>query len=209
MDLIQQLNWRYATKGYDASKKLSTEQVATLKEVLRLSPSSYGLQPYKFVHVKNPELRAKLKEVSWGQSQVTDASDLFVLCRIDKMDEAYINKFIELTAKTRGQDVASLAGFKQMLMGPAGQSDEMFAVWAAKQVYLALGNLLTSCALLEIDATPMEGFDPAKYDEILDLPAKGLHSVVVCAVGTRSPEDKYATEKKVRFPMEELFVTIE
>ncbi len=209
MDLIQQLNWRYATKGYDASKKLSAEQVATLKEVLRLSPSSYGLQPYKFVHVKNPELRAKLREVSWGQPQVTDASELFVLCRIDKMDEAYVNKFIELTAKTRGVDVASLEGFKQMVMGPAGADAATFAQWAAKQVYLALGNLLTSCAVLGIDASPMEGFDPAKYDEILDLPAKGLHSVVICAVGTRSPEDKYATEKKVRFSQEELFVTLE
>lgn len=209
MDLIQQLNWRYATKAYDASKKLSDEQMKTLKEVLQLSPSSFGLQPYKFVHVKNPELRAKLREVSWGQAQVTDASDLFVFCRIDKFNEAYIDKFVELNAKTRGQEVASLEGFKGMLMSTLNMTPEQFAHWADKQVYLALGNLLTSCAVLGIDASPMEGFDSAKYDEILDLPAKGLHTVVICAVGTRSPEDKYAEAKKVRFPQEDLFLTIE
>lgn len=209
MDLIQQLNWRYATKGYDSSKKLSAEQVALLKEVLRLSPSSFGLQPYKFVHVKNPELRAKLREVSWGQPQVTDASELFVLCRIDTIDTAYAEKFIEMTVATQGGDTANYAGLKGMIMGfVEAQTPETFAPWAEKQVYLALGNLLTSCAVMGVDASPMEGFDKAKYDEILDLPAKGLHSTVICAVGMRSAEDKYAQAKKVRYPQEELFVTL-
>lgn len=209
MDLIQQLNWRYATKGYDPSKKLSDEQVALVKEVLQLSPSSFGLQPYKFVHVKNPELRAKLREVSWGQPQVTDASELFVLCRIDTIDTTYAEKFIEMTAKTQGGDVANYAGLKGMIMGfVEAQTPETFAPWAEKQIYLALGNLLTSCAVMGIDASPMEGFDKAKYDEILDLPAKGLHSTVICAVGMRSAEDKYAQAKKVRYPQEELFVTL-
>lgn len=209
MDLIQQLKWRYATKGYDTSKKLSAEQVATLKEVLQLSPSSFGLQPYKFVHVKNPELRAKLREVSWGQPQVTDASELFVLCRIDMIDAVYAEKFIEMTAKTQGGDVANYAGLKGMIMGfVEAQTPETFAPWAEKQVYLALGNLLTSCAMMGVDASPMEGFDKVKYDEILDLPAKGLRSTVICAVGMRSAEDKYAQAKKVRYPEEELFVTL-
>lgn len=208
MDLIQQLNWRYATKVYDPTKKLTDEQVATLKTVLQLSPSSFGLQPYKFVQVKNPELRAKLREVSWGQPQVTDASELFVLCRIDQIDAAYAEKFIEMTAKTQGGDVANYAGLKGMIMGfVEAQTPETFAPWAEKQVYLALGNLLTSCAVMGIDASPMEGFDKSKYDEILDLPAKGLHSVVVCAVGMRG-DDKYASAKKVRYPQEELFVTL-
>ncbi len=210
MDLIQQLKWRYATKGYDSSKKLTAEQVALLKEVLQLSPSSFGLQPYKFVHVKNSDMRTKLREVSWGQPQVTDASELFVLCRIDMIDAAYAEKFIEMTAKTQGGDVANYAGLKGMIMGfVEAQTPETFAPWAEKQVYLALGNLLTSCAVMGVDASPMEGFDKAKYDEILGLPAKGLHSVVICAVGMRSAEDKYAAAKKVRYPQEELFVTVE
>ena len=117
MDLIQQLKWRYATKVYDPTKKLTDEQVATLKDVLQLSPSSFGLQPYKFVQVKNADLRAKLREVSWGQPQVTDASELFVLCRIDQIDAAYGEKFIEMTAKMQGGDVANYAGLKGMIMG--------------------------------------------------------------------------------------------
>lgn len=208
MDLLQQLNWRYATKVYDPTKKLTDEQVATVKTVLQLSPSSFGLQPYKFVQVKNPELRAKLREVSWGQPQVTDASELFVLCRIDQIDTAYAEKFIEMTAKTQGGDVANYDGLKGMIMGfVEAQTPESFAPWAEKQVYLALGNLLTSCAVMGIDASPMEGFDKAKYDEILDLPAKGLHSTVVCAVGMRG-DDKYAGAKKVRYPQEELFLSL-
>lgn len=208
MDLIQQLNWRYATKVYDPTKKLTDEQVATVKTVLQLSPSSFGLQPYKFVQVKNPELRAKLREVSWGQPQITDASELFVLCRIDMIDTAYAEKFIEMTAKTQGGDVANYDGLKGMIMGfVEAQTPETFAPWADKQVYLALGNLLTSCAMMGIDASPMEGFDKSKYDEILDLPAKGLHSTVVCAVGMRG-DDKYAGAKKVRYPQEELFLSL-
>lgn len=208
MNLIQQLNWRYATKTFDPTKKLTDEQVATLKEVLQLSPSSFGLQPYKFVQVKNPELRAKLREVSWGQPQVTDASELFVLCRIDKIDAAYVEKFIQLTASTQGNDVANYDGLKGMIMGfVEGQTLESFTQWADKQIYLALGNFLTSCAVLGVDATPMEGFDASKYDEMLDLPAKGLHAVVICAVGMRG-DDKYASAKKVRYPQEELFLSL-
>ena len=208
MDLIQQLKWRYATKTYDPTKKLSAEQVAALKEVLQLSPSSFGLQPYKFVQVKNADVRAKLREVSWGQPQVTDASDLFVLCRIEKMDAAYVEKFIALTAKTQGGELANYDGLKGMIMGfVEAQTPETFAPWADKQVYLALGNLLTSCAHMGIDASPMEGFDRTKYDEILGLPAMGLHAVVICPVGMRG-DDKYASAAKVRFPQEELFVTV-
>lgn len=209
MDLIQQLNWRYATKGFDPAKKLTDEQVAGLKEVLRLSPSSFGLQPYKFVMVKAPELRAKLREHSWGQPQVTDASDLIVLCRRDRIDEVYVEQFIKMTADTRGVEASSFDAYKQMILGfVSGLTPETYAPWADKQVYLALGNLLTSCAVMGIDASPMEGFDPTKYDEILELPAKGLRAVVICAVGTRSAEDKYAEAKKVRYPQEELFVTL-
>lgn len=209
MNLLEALHWRYATKHYDSSKALSPEQWDTIQEVLQLSASSFGLQPYKFVVVENPELRTKLREHSFGQPQITEASHLIVLCRINSIDQAYVDEFIELNARTRGVDLASLDGLKGMLSGfVSGMTPERFAPWAEKQVYLALGNLLTSCALLGIDASPMEGFDAAKYDEILDLPAKGLHSTVICAVGFRSPEDKYALAKKVRYPREDLFIML-
>ncbi|MFA6023887.1 MAG: NAD(P)H-dependent oxidoreductase [Candidatus Gracilibacteria bacterium] len=209
MDLIQQLNWRYATKGFDPAQKLTEEQVASLKTVLQLSPSSFGLQPYKIVRVKSAEMRAKLREVSWGQPQVTDAADLFVLCRRDKIDEHYVEGFIQLSATTRGVEASSFDAYKQMILGfVSGLTPETYAVWADKQVYLALGNLLTSCAVMNIDASPMEGFDASKYDEILELPAKGLHATVICAVGMRSAEDKYAGAKKVRYSQEELFLDL-
>lgn len=209
MDLIQQLNWRYAVKGFDNAAKLSDAQMNSLKDVLQLSPSSFGLQPYKFVVVKNPELRAKLREVSWGQAQVTDASDLLVLCRREKIDAAYVEAFVQMTAQARGVEASSMEAYKQMMLGFVNNlTPETYAVWADKQVYLALGNLLTGAAMLGVDACPMEGFDSAKYDELLDLPAKGLRAVVVCPVGMRSAEDKYATAKKVRYSQDDLFVTI-
>lgn len=209
MDLIQQLNWRYAVKGFDSAAKLSEAQMSSLWDVLQLSPSSFGLQPYKFVVVKNPELRAKLREVSWGQVQITDASDLFVLCRREKIDAAYVEAFVQMTAQTRGIEVSTMETYKQMMLGFVNNlTPETYAVWADKQVYLALGNLLTGAAMLGIDACPMEGFDNAKYDELLELPAKGLRAVVVCPVGMRSAEDKYALAKKVRTSQDELFITL-
>lgn len=209
MNLLEQLNWRYATKAFDPTQKLSAEQWVEVSEALRLSPSSYGLQPYKFVVVANPELRAKLLPHSYNQAQVTDASHLIVLCRLATIDAAYVEKFVALMAQTRGVDPSTLDGYKSMMLGfVAGLNEEQKAVWMDKQVYLALGNFLTSCAVLGIDATPMEGFVPAKYDEVLDLPAKGLHATVICPIGVRSATDTYAAAKKVRFPAEELFVTL-
>lgn len=209
MNLLEQLNWRYATKAFDPTKKLSPAQWADVREALHLSPSSYGLQPYKFVVVENADLRAKLLPHSYNQKQVIDASHLIVLCRLATIDAAFVEKFVALIARTRGVDPASLADYKNMMLGfVAGLNEEQKAVWMEKQVYLALGNLLTSCAVLGIDATPMEGFIPAKYDEILDLPGKGLSATVICAVGIRSDKDTYAQAKKVRFPDEDLFVTL-
>lgn len=209
MNLLEQLNWRYATKSFDPSKKLSLAQWADVREALHLSPSSYGLQPYKFVVVENADLRAKLLPHSYNQAQVTDASHLIVLCRLATINAAYVEKFVALIARTRGVDLASLTDYKTMMLGfVTGLNEEQKAVWMEKQVYLALGNLLTSCAVLGIDATPMEGFVPAKYDEILDLPAKGLRATVICAVGMRSDKDTYAQAKKVRFPDKDLFVTL-
>ncbi len=207
MTILDALRWRYATKTFDASKKISMEAFEELLEALRLSASSYGLQPWKFVVVENPELRAKVREIAWNQGQVTDASHLIVLCRPETVTAADVDHFVQVTASTRGIDAASLDGYKQMMLGTVnGMDEEKKAVWMAKQVYLALGNLLTVCAVQGIDACPMEGFDPAKCDEILGLPALGLRSVVLCPVGYRADDDKYASLAKVRYPKEEVIV---
>lgn len=209
MEFLQKLNWRYATKGFDPAKKLSAEQVEGLLEALRLAPSSFGLQPWKFVLVENAELRAKLRASSWNQAQITDASHLIVLCRKDKLTQADVNAYIEATARTREQELASLDGFRDMMHGFLEAMDaEKAGIWSSKQVYIALGVLLSACAAADIDSCPMEGFDAAQYDEILDLPAKGLHAVVVCPVGFRSADDKYAMAKKVRYSKEELIVRL-
>ncbi len=209
MEFLQKLNWRYAVKGFDAAKKVPTEQFENLLEALRLAPSSYGLQPWKFVVVENAELREKLKAAAWNQGQITDASHLLVLCRKEKIGQAEIDHFTEVTATERGQNVADLETYKKMMEGGVlGMDAARQATWAGEQVYLALGVLLSACASADIDACPMEGFDSAQYDQILDLPAKGLRSVVVCAIGYRSADDKYAMAKKVRYPKEEVFVRL-
>ena len=206
---IDALNWRYATKQYDPTRKLTPEQLDLLSEALRLSPSSFGLQPWKFIIVTDPELRTKLRAAAWNQAQITDASQVIVLCRKEGFGAADIEAFIKATAEARGQNVEDLAGYKQMMEGALlSRSAEQLAVWSSEQIYLALGVLLTACAAQDVDACPMEGFDPAQFDQILDLPAQGLRSVVVCAVGYRSENDKYASAAKVRFPKEEVIVRL-
>jgi nitroreductase len=209
MDLLQKLNWRYATKEFDSSKKIPAETLENLLEALRLAPSSFGLQPWKFVVVENAELRQKLRAAAWNQGQITDASHVIVLCRKEGFGASDIEAFIKATAEARGQNVEDLAGYKQMMEGALlPRSAEQLAVWSSEQIYLALGVLLTACAAQDVDACPMEGFDPAQFDQILDLPAQGLRSVVVCAVGYRSENDKYASAAKVRFSKEEVIVRL-
>ncbi|QQR54530.1 NAD(P)H-dependent oxidoreductase [Candidatus Peregrinibacteria bacterium] len=208
MQFLDALKWRYATKVFDPAKKVLEEKLKELLEAARLAPNSFGLDAWAFVVVENPELRAKLREASWGQAQVTDASHLVVFCRQKELTVKDGEAMIALTAETRGVDPATLDGYKQMVIGSiAGRDEVSNATWMAKQVYLALGVFLSACALEGIDAGPMEGFDPAKYDEILDLEAKGLKSVVICAVGYRG-DDKYASAKKVRKAAENIIVRI-
>ena len=207
MEIINQLNWRYATKKFDASKQLSKDQLNAVLESIRLSPSSYGLQPYQVLVIKNHEIREKLKEASWGQSQITDASELIVFCRYTNLIEQHVTDFIEHTANTRGIDKEQLAAYEGMISGSLKQLDDAAkATWAAKQCYIALGVLLTSCATFNIDACPMEGFDAKKYDEILGLTSKGVASVVIATIGFRSADDKHQGEKKVRKSNENLFI---
>ncbi|TFF36488.1 NAD(P)H-dependent oxidoreductase [Mucilaginibacter psychrotolerans] len=209
MSLTDQLKWRYATKKFDSTKRLSAEQLDYLLEAIQLAPSSYGLQHYKVIVVENPEVRAKLREAAYGQPQVTDASQLIVFAAETNIDEAYVKSFVDLVAETRNVSRESLAGLEGMVLGGiANRTPEQLLLWAQKQAYIALGILLAAVAAEGIDAVPMEGFDPAKFDEILGLKEKGLTATVIAAVGFRAEDDAYSKLVKVRRPQSELFIHI-
>jgi nitroreductase len=204
--LLARLHWRYSTKRFDAAKKIHPSIWAALEEALVLTPSSYGLQPYRFVVIADPELRKKLRAVSWDQAQVTDASHLVVFARKLEVTEADVERLVTLVAETRSSARSSLQQYYDLMVGDVvkGPRNAWIREWTARQVYIALGNLLTSAALLGVDACPMEGLDPAKYDEILGLTAKGYGTTNACVLGYRAEDDKYAHAKKVRFPSNEL-----
>ena len=202
-------NWRYATKKFDATKKISTEDLNTLKEAIRLSSSSYGLQPYKIFIVENPEVRAKLVTAAYGQKQVVDASHLIVFANELNFGEEGILKFSKNMSETRGISLESIQGYVDyMKSNITGLPEETRNIWSSKQTYLALGNLLNAAAELKIDVTPMEGFNPTQVNEILGLDKLGLNASLMATVGYRSEEDATQHYKKVRKSNEELFITI-
>jgi nitroreductase len=206
--MIESLKWRYATKKFDKNKQVSAENIQLLKEAVRLTASSYGLQPYKVLEVKSPEIREKLKAVSFGQPQITDASTLFVFCANDDLTDAHIDSYLELSAKTQKVDVAAFKGFGDFMKGVFGSRTTADKhEWAARQAYIALGNLLTTAASMQIDVCPMEGFDARQYNEILELKGSGYSSVVIAAIGYRSADDEAQNKAKVRRPLDELFET--
>ncbi len=204
--LLDAQTWRYATKQFDASKTIPAYIWQALEESLILSPSSYGLQPWQFFVVTNPNLRAKLRPHSWNQSQITDASHLVVFAIPEKVDVPYMEKYLARIAEIRGVTLESLDFYRDMMMADviAGPRQAWVREWAARQVYIALGNFMTSAALLGVDTCPLEGIDPREYDVVLDLPAKGYNTIVACAAGYRSVDDKYATLPKVRFEKSDL-----
>ncbi|MFN5417393.1 MAG: NAD(P)H-dependent oxidoreductase [Flavobacteriia bacterium] len=207
--IISDLNWRYAVKKYDSGKKISEENITILKEAIRLSPSSVGLQGYVVLDIQNPEIRQKLKEASHNQTQVSDASHYFVFCYPKEIHENYLDKMISHISEIRNQSIESLSGYKNMIYNlTQNQSEQKKNQWLTNQAYIALGNLLQSAAHLKIDATPMEGFNYEKYEEILELDQKGLKVAVACALGYRSEEDKYQHLKKYRKPIKDLFSII-
>jgi nitroreductase len=211
-NIIEDLNWRYATKQFDAEKKISAEDVATLLTATQLSASSFGMQPYKILHVKNAAIREQLKPASWNQTQITDASDMLVFCAFNEVTEQHVDEFIANTATTRGMNVADLAPYAGMIKQSLGHLKSIGAnadsFWAEKQAYLAVGNLLAAAANLKIDACPMEGFDANAYNEILGLTDKNLRACVVVTLGYRHADDKYAGLPKVRKTIADLFVEI-
>ncbi len=204
--LIHQLEWRYATKRFDPTRKIDPGTWDSLIESLVLTPSSYGLQPYKFIVVTDPALRAKLRTVSWGQAQIEEASQLVVFAIKKDMGKAHIAHYVDRIAQVRGVSRDSLEGFEGMMVGNLVDSLRATTIdqWSARQTYIALGNFMTSAALLGVDTCPIEGLDPAAYDQILGLEAEGYATVCVCAAGYRSADDNYAKLPKVRFPESEL-----
>jgi nitroreductase len=208
-NFLNNQNWRYATKKFDASKKISTEDFNILKEAIRLSSSSYGLQPYKVIIVENPELRSQLQPAAWGQSQIVDASHLFVFANETNLGEESVDDLLKLTSEIRNTPMETLAGYGNFMKSTIAKlSTEAKNIWTAKQTYLALGNLLNAAAELKIDITPMEGFDPNQVNEILGLNSLNLNAALMATAGYRHEEDATQFYKKVRKSNEDLFITL-
>ena len=203
-DYIDTLRWRYATKEFNPSAKISDEDFEGLLEALRLSASSFGMQLWKFVVVKDPALRTQLREASRGQTQITDASHLVVICRPSKFDMAMVSQHVENTAKQRGMEVSALAGFQGYLQGFFNNPPFPLEPWIERQLYIALGTLLSAAAVARIDACPMEGFSRSEFDRILGLEELGLNAVLAVPLGYRADTDKYARLAKVRYPREQV-----
>jgi len=200
--LLAALRWRYATKAFDPRRKIPADLWSALEQTLVLAPSSFGLQPYRFLVVDEPGLREQLLPHAWNQRQVVDASHFVVFAAQTDLTEAEVDGYLSLIAQTRGVAVESLQGLRTMLATTV--LAESFAPrrlsWATFQAYIALAQLMTGAALLGVDTCPLEGFAPADFDRLLDLRQEGLNAVVCCALGYRDPQDKYASMPKVRYP---------
>ena len=199
---IKQLEWRYATKKFDSKRLLSEDKMNILKKAFNLTATSYGLQPISLVVIQNKDQQHKLASHSFDQMQVAEASHVLVICIQNEVDSAYISSYFEQIKKIRGTSEEILKPFKEsMIESFSNKEIEEVKAWSKNQAYLALGNLLTICAMEEIDSCPMEGFDPDAYDEMFDLKKKGLASVLVLPVGYRAEDDMFADFKKVRKDM--------
>lgn len=208
-ELISSLQWRYATKVFDNEKKISPDTWSSLEESMVLTPSSFGLQPWQFITITCQKTKLELLEHSWHQRQVTDCSHLIVLCARDTMNQEDIDKWLDQLANIRGVSRESLEGYAGMMNGFFGSMDqEKTLAWAKNQVYIALGQLMTSAAVLSIDACPMEGIVPSEYDRILGLENTDFSTTVACAMGYRSSSDKYAELAKVRYSANEILKTV-
>ena len=207
--LTKQLEWRYATKRMNG-KTVPQEKIDNILEAIRLTPSSYGLTPYSVLVIKDIELRKKIQPAAYMQPQIVEGSHLLVFAAWDNVTEKNVDDYMALVSATRGVPVSALADFKKYIMGTVNSLDQAGrAHWAARQAYIALGTGLVAAASEEVDSTPMEGFDPAKLDEILGLKAKGLKSVVMLALGYRdTANDASAGYKKVRRSAKDLFIQL-
>jgi nitroreductase len=204
--LLDAQTWRYATKQFDATQTIPAETWSALEQSLILTPSSYGVQPWKFLVITHSDLKEKLRPVSWNQAQVTDCSHYVVFTIKKNIAAEDVDRFIARTAEVRGVPMESLATYRNLIVNDVVNGVRSFSVnqWSTRQVYIALGNFMTSAALLGVDTCPMEGLDPIEYDKILNLFETSYSTVVACAAGYRAKEDKYAELAKVRFATSEV-----
>ena len=209
MSLLDKLNWRYATKKFDETKKVSQEQLNTLLTAIQLSPSSAGLQAYRVIVVSDPKVKEQLREAAYGQQQLTTSSHVLVFAAETGLDSEYVKTYIDRIAEIRGVDRANLEVFESNINNNVStMDDETKTTWNKKQSYIALGVLVSAAADLGIDACGMEGFDAAKFDEILGLKEKGLTTAVIAPIGFRAEDDHFSKAAKVRRPLEEMFIQI-
>jgi len=203
--LLENLRWRYAVKAFDPVRKVDPLTWNAIEQSMVLAPSSYGLQPWKFVIVTSPEIKSKLPGISWNQNQPQDCSHMVVMAVRKSMDENYIDRYVESIASTRSVPVENLKGYRSMMVGTVQKMDaDGLRVWNTRQVYIALGQLMAAAAMLGVDTCPMEGIDSKAYDNVLGLVDSPFSAVVGCAVGYRDVSDKSAFAKKVRFPTEDV-----
>ncbi|NID12929.1 NAD(P)H-dependent oxidoreductase [Fibrivirga algicola] len=209
MELLEAMNWRYAAKKMNG-KPVPADKLETILESIRLSASSVGIQPYTVLVIDNPELKGKIHELACPQPQIVEGSHLLVFASWTNLDESQIARYIQLIAETRGVTVESLSPFSDAIKaGLLSKSVDERAAWAARQAYIALGSSLIAAATEQVDATPMEGFNAAVLDELLDLPAKGLQSVLILALGYRDAEKDFLSKAvKVRRPRKDLFIEL-
>jgi nitroreductase / dihydropteridine reductase len=210
MDLIQALNWRYAAKRMNG-QKVPQEKIENILEATRLAPSSMGLQPYTVLVIEDEDLRKQIQKVANNQPQIVEGSHLLVFAAWDNITELQINEYINNTAETRGVTLDSLSGFKNALLGIANRNtQEQNFQWSARQAYIAFGTAIAAAATEKVDATPMEGFNAAALDELLNLKEKGLRSVTLLPLGYRDTENDWlANQKKVRREKEEFFLHLQ
>lgn len=205
--ILKDLMWRYAVKKFDSEKKISEDELYVFLESLRLTASSFGLQPWKFVVVENTELRKELLAHSWNQAQVVDASHLIVLCRKSHIDAQFVEEYVSDLMQKTWAESATLEWYKNMMLGfVSGLDENAQKNWAEKQVYIALWNALSTLAHMKIDSCPMEGFSKEKYDEILGLTDLWLASTLVLPIGYRAIDETYASRDKIRYDLGTLIV---
>jgi len=207
--VLNSQQWRYAVKKFDSSKKIDSKTWNILEQSLILTPSSYGLQPWKFHVITNQQLKEQLTQHSWKQKQVEECSHLAVFTIKKQIDEKYIQEYINSIVETRNTPPESLEGYKKMMSMDlvSGARSQWIKEWAARQAYIALGNFMTTAALLGVDTCPMEGIIPDEYDKLLNITATDYQTVVACPAGYRSAEDKYQNAKKVRFNKNKIIVS--
>lgn len=208
--LVEALNWRYATKKFDPAKKIPAEVWHALEQSLVLAPSSVGLQPWKFFVVTDPAVKARLQGASYRQAQVVDCSHFVAFAVRRDIDAEHVERHILRMVEVTGTALESLAKFRAMTMRnlDKARAEGKLDTWQEHQVYIALGKFMACAAVLGIDTCPMEGIEPAKYDEVLGLAGSGYATAVACAAGYRAADDKYATMKKVRFKPEDVIVRL-